>query len=247
MSVLEELVTWITDPVNWSGSSGVPIRVLEHLWISAIAVVAGTAVALPAGLYIGHTRRGELVAVSIANLGRAIPSFAILALAFPVSLQLGLGLSDWPAIAALFLLAIPPILTNAYVAVKGVDRDTVEAARGMGLSGRDVLRSIEIPLGAPLIVAGLRISAVQVVATATLGALVAGGGLGRFIIDGFAQRNDGMILGGALLVALLAIAIELAFGALERVVTPAHSRRGLFSTRTRRIDAPHPGEPLVSG
>ncbi len=247
MSVLEELVTWITDPVNWSGSSGIPIRVLEHLWISTIAVVAAAAVALPAGLYIGHTRRGELVAVSIANLGRAIPSFAILALAFPVSLQLGLGLSDWPAIAALFLLAIPPVLTNTYVAVKGVDRDTVEAARGMGLSGRDVLRSIEIPLGAPLIVAGLRISAVQVIATATLGALVAGGGLGRFIVDGFKQGNDGMTLGGALLVALLAIATELGFGVLERAVAPAHSRRGLFTTRTRRIDAPHPGEPLFSG
>ena len=247
MSVFEELVTWITDPVNWSGFSGIPIRVLEHLRISAIAVVAAAAVALPLGLYIGHTRRGEVVAVSIANLGRAIPSFAILALAFPVSLRLGLGLSDWPAIAALFLLAIPPILTNTYVAVKAVDRDTVEAARGMGLAGRDVLRSIEIPLGAPLIVAGLRISAVQVVATATLAALVAGGGLGRFIVDGFAQGNDGMTLGGALLVALVAIATELGFAVVERAVTPAHSRRGLFATRIRRRDIPHPGEPLTAG
>ncbi|HEX2196542.1 MAG TPA: ABC transporter permease subunit [Actinomycetota bacterium] len=232
MSVLEELVTWITDPVNWSGFSGIPVRVLEHLRISAIAVAAAAAVALPAGLYIGHTRRGEVVVVSIANLGRAVPSFAILALAFPISLQLGLGLSDWPAIAALFFLAIPPILTNTYVAVKGVDSDTVEAARGMGLSGVDLLRSIEVPLGAPLIVAGLRISAVQVVATATLAALVAGGGLGRFIVDGFAQGNDGMTLGGALLVALLAVATEIAFAVVERAVTPAHARRGLFATRT---------------
>lgn len=243
MSVFEELVTWLTDPVNWSGFSGVPIRVLEHLRISAISLAAAVAVALPLGLYIGHTRRGEVVAVSIANLGRAIPSFAILALAFPVSLQLGLGLSDWPAIAALFLLGIPPILTNSYVAIRGVDADTLEAARGMGMSGREVLRSIEVPLGAPLIVAGLRISAVQIVATATLGALVAGGGLGRFIVDGFAQRNDGMTLAGALLVAVLAITTELGFGLLERVTAPRNERRGLFTARTRRVEPADPGRP----
>lgn len=233
MSVLRELVAWLGDAANWSGEGGVPIRVLEHVQISAVSVLAAAAVALPAGLYIGHTGRGEAVAVSIANLGRAIPSFAILALAFPVSLRLGLGLSDWPAIAALFLLAIPPILTNAYVGVKGVDEDTLEAARGMGMSERDVLRSIEAPLAAPLIVAGLRISAVQVVATATLAALVAGGGLGRFIIDGFKQGDDAMTLAGALLVAALAVVTELGFGLLERVTAPRHSRRGIFATRTR--------------
>ncbi len=247
MSVLGELVTWLTDPVNWSGFSGVPVRLLEHLTISAISLLASTLVALPVGLYIGHTRRGEVLAVSVANLGRAIPSFAILALAFPVSLQLGLGLSDWPAIAALFLLGIPPILTNTYVGVRNVDRDTVEAARGMGMSERDLLRSIEVPLAGPLIVAGLRISAVQIVATATLGALVAGGGLGRFIIDGFKQGNDGMTLAGALLVALLAIFTEIGFGLLERVATPRNVRRGLFATRTGRSDLPHPGGPLLSG
>lgn len=243
MSVLRELMAWLGDAANWSGEGGVPVRVLEHLRISALSVLAATAVALPAGLYIGHTRRGEAVAVSIANLGRAIPSFAILALAFPVSLRLGLGLSDWPAIAALFLLAIPPILTNSYVGVKGVDPDTLEAARGMGMSERDVLRSIEAPLAAPLIVAGLRISAVQVVATATLAALVAGGGLGRYIIDGFKQGNDAMTLAGALLVAVLAIVTELGFGLLERGTAPRHARRGIFSTRTRRADLPDPGRP----
>lgn len=233
MSVFGELMTWLGDAEHWSGDQGVPVRLLEHLWISFVSVLAATAVALPVGLYIGHTRRGEVVAVSIANLGRAIPSFAILALAFPFSLRLGLGLSDWPAIAALFLLAIPPILTNSYVGVKGVDADTLEAARGMGMSEREVLRRIEAPLAAPLIVAGLRISAVQVVATATLAALVAGGGLGRFIVDGFKQGNDAMTLAGALLVALVAIATELGFGMLERATAPRNSRRGLFATRTR--------------
>ena len=233
VNVLSELVAWLTDPVNWSGFSGIPVRMLEHLQITAISLVAATAVALPAGLYIGHRRRGEVVAVSIANLGRAIPSFAILALAFPISLRLGLGLSIWPAVVALFLLAIPPILTNTYVGVKGVDSDTLEAARGMGLSEKEILREIEIPLAASLIVAGMRIAAVQVVATATLAALVAAGGLGRFIVDGFAQGNDGMTLGGAVLVAALAIATELGFGLLERLTTPRHARGGLFAARTR--------------
>ncbi|HEV2757248.1 MAG TPA: ABC transporter permease [Actinomycetota bacterium] len=245
MSILSDALAWLTDAANWSGDGGIPIRVLEHLQISAISLVAAALVALPAGLYIGHTRRGEVIAVTIANLGRAVPSFAILALAFPLSLQLGLGLSIWPTVAALFLLGIPPILTNTYVGVKGVDADTLEAARGMGMSGREVLRSIEAPLAAPLIVAGLRISAVQIVATATLAALVAGGGLGRFIVDGFAQGNDAMIVGGALVVATLSIATEIAFGLVERATTPAHSRRGMFTTRTRRIDLPHPGEPGV--
>ncbi|MDQ3958429.1 MAG: ABC transporter permease [Actinomycetota bacterium] len=243
MSVLEEFVAWVTDPVNWSGGSGIPIRILEHLQMSAIAVVAAAAVALPLGLYIGHTRRGEIVAIGVATLGRAIPSFAILALAFPLSLKLGLGFSIWPTVAALFLLAIPPILTNTYVGVRGVDADTVEAGRGMGMSGRELLRSTELPLAAPLMIAGLRISSVQVVATATLAALVAGGGLGRFIVDGFKQGNDGMTLGGAALVATLAVTTEIAFGLLEKACTPAHVRRGLFTSRTRRIDLSEPGRP----
>lgn len=243
MSFLGDVLAWLTDAANWSGEAGIPGRTLEHLRISGISLVAAAALALPAGLLIGHTRRGEIVAVTIANLGRAIPSFAILALAFPLSLRLGLGLSIWPTVAALFLLAIPPILTNTYAGVKRVDADTVEAARGMGMSGRDVLRSIEVPLAAPLIVAGIRISAVQVVATATLAALVAGGGLGRFIVDGFAQGDDTMVVGGAFVIAALAIAVEVAFGLLERVTTPAHERRGIFTTRTRRIDLPEPGRP----
>ncbi|MDQ3914519.1 MAG: ABC transporter permease [Actinomycetota bacterium] len=243
MNVFQDAVAWLTDGANWSGDGGIPVRVLEHLQISGISLLAAAIVALPAGLYIGHTRRGEVLAVTIANLGRAIPSFAILALAFPVSLQLGLGFSIWPTVAALFLLAIPPILTNTYVGVKGVDADTLEAARGMGMSGREVLRSIETPLAAPLLVAGLRISAVQVVATATLAALVAGGGLGRFIVDGFAQGNDAMIVGGAVVVAVLSIATEIGFGLVERLTAPAHARRGIFTTRTRRIELPEPGRP----
>jgi osmoprotectant transport system permease protein len=220
VDALSELVAWLSDGGNWSGSDGIPVRIIEHLEISTLAVALAALVALPLGVFIGHARKGEFVTIAVANLGRAIPSFAVLALAFPIALRFGLGFSNVPIVAAMFLLAIPPILTNAYVGVKGVDADTVEAARGMGMGGGEVLRSIELPLAAPLIVAGIRTSAVQVVATATLGALIAGGGLGRFIVDGFAQQDDGMLLGGALLVALLAVVTEVAFGALARALRP---------------------------
>jgi osmoprotectant transport system permease protein len=227
VSSLELLWQWLTDPANWSGSAGVPHRLLEHIQMSALATLAALAIALPVGLFIGHTRRGEFVTVTAANLGRAVPSFAIVALTFPIAVELGWGLGFWPTLLALFFLAIPPILTNTYVGVRGVDRDTIEAARGMGMTEGEVLRAIELPLAAPLIVAGIRTSAVQVVATATLGALVAWGGLGRYIIDGFAQQDDGMLLAGAVLVALLAIATEVALGLVGRLVSPrTTSRRG---------------------
>lgn len=225
MNVLDAFYEWFTDPINWSGEFGIPTRLFEHIQLSAISVVLATVVALPIGLYIGHTRKAEFLAVSVANLGRAVPSFAILALVFPFAIKWGFGFTFWPTFVALFFLAIPPILTNAYVGVKGVDQDTLESARGMGLSEGQILRQVEVPLAAPLIVAGIRTSAVQVVATATLGAVIAWGGLGRFIIDGFKQQNDGMLLGGAFLVAVLAVLTEVALGFVERAVTPG-SKRG---------------------
>jgi osmoprotectant transport system permease protein len=193
---------------------------VEHIELSAAAVAIAATLALPLGLYIGHTGRGEFVAVSAANLGRAIPSFGILAFVFPFTLRYLPGFGFWPTLIAMFLLAIPPILTNTYVGIKNVDRDTVEAARGMGMSEGQILARIELPLAAPLVVAGLRTAAVQVIATATLGAFVAWGGLGRFIVDGFAQQDHGMILAGAVLVAALAIVAEISLALVERAVTP---------------------------
>ncbi|HEX2088310.1 MAG TPA: ABC transporter permease [Actinomycetota bacterium] len=224
MNIITETVRWFADASHWSGSSGVPARLLEHLQISFLAVAVAAVIALPVGLFIGHTRRGEFLAVSVGNLGRALPSFGILALVFPLTLRYAPGSIGFaPTLIALFLLAIPPILTNTYVGVQNVDPDVTEAARGMGLSGREVLFQLEVPLAARLIVAGLRTAAVQVVATATLGAVFAWGGLGRFIVDGFAQGDDGMIVAGALLVAAVAILTEVAFTSLERVVTPRAS------------------------
>lgn len=228
MHAFGDLFRWLTDGQNWSGPNGVPIRVLQHVEISAAGVALALLVAVPIGLLIGHVRRGQFVAVSIANLGRAIPSFAILSIVFQLMLHyIGRrAFGFWPTVIALFLLAVPPILTNTYVGVEGVDRDTVEAAKGMGMTGGQVLSKLELPLAIPLMIAGIRTAAVQVVATATLAALIAGGGLGRYIIDGFAQGDQPQVLAGAVLVAVLAILTELGFGLLERMVAPRTSSGG---------------------
>jgi osmoprotectant transport system permease protein len=220
MSALVALVRWLTDPVNWQGSHGIPIRVLEHVELSGLCVLAALVIAMPIALYLGHTGRAGFIAINVANIGRALPSLALLALGLVIAISLGLGLGFWPTVFALVPLAIPPILTNSYVAIREVDRDIVDAARGMGLSEGQILRSIEVPLGLPLMLAGIRTAAVNVVATATLGALVAGGALGRFIVDGLALQEYDQLMAGALLVALLAVVTEVSFGALERATVP---------------------------
>jgi osmoprotectant transport system permease protein len=195
-------------------------RVLEHVRLSVIALVIAMLVALPVALVLGHTGRGGFLAINAANVGRALPSLALIAIALPF-----LGLNDSSTIFALVLLGIPPILTNTYVAVREVDRDIIEAARGMGMSGGEILRSVELPLAAPVMMSGIRTAAVQIVATATLAAVIAGGGLGRFIVDGFATRNNPSVVTGAVAVALLTILTELGLGAVERVVTPRGASR----------------------
>jgi osmoprotectant transport system permease protein len=214
-----DTLRWFIDPAHYQGSDAVQVRILEHLELSALAVAIAAAIALPIGLYLGHTGRMAFLAVNVANIGRALPSLALLALALPVALPLGLGLGFWPTLFALIPLAIPPILTNTYVGIQSVDDDVIEAARGMGLSERGILERIELPLALPLVLAGVRTSAVNVVATATLGALVAGGGLGRYIVDGMALQEYDRLFAGALLVAALAILVEVAFGTFERRAT----------------------------
>jgi len=214
MDLLGQAVTWLADPSHWAGSNGVPVRLVEHVTLSGLTVVVGVAVALPLGLAIGHTGRGALLAVNVANLGRAIPSYALLLVLFPV---FGLGFAT--AFPALLLLTLPPILTNTYIGIREVDRDMVDAGRGMGMGSLQILARVEVPIALPFIVAGVRTAAVQVVATATLAALVAGGGLGRYIVDGFALQDDGQLLAGGLLVAGLAIATERLLAAVERRVT----------------------------
>ncbi len=233
------LIDFFTDSANWSGSDGIPRRLFEHLQISGVSILIALVPAVLLGLYIGHTRRFEFVTISIANLGRALPSFAVLAFFFPIQLRLGLGFSSWAAVVAMVLLAIPPILINTYIGVRDVEGDTLEAARGMGMSEGEVLRSVELPLAVPLAIAGLRTAAVQVVATATLAALIAGGGLGRYIVDGFALGPDdeggvSKLLAGAVLVALLAILTDALLGLVGRALSPRTTSSG-----RRRVPEEH--------
>ena len=205
MNVVNEVLAWLTDPAQWSGPDGIPVRTLQHLWYSLLATAIAGAIALPIGVYIGHTGRGALFAVNLTNLGRAIPS-------------LGFGLV--PVLVALVALAVPPIVTNSYIGVRSVDRDVREAAEGMGMQGRQVLWQVELPVASPLIMAGVRTSAVQVVATATLAAFVGLGGLGRYLIDGLAQRDLPQVVGGAILVAVLSLLTELVLGRVQTLVVP---------------------------
>jgi osmoprotectant transport system permease protein len=229
MGFLGDLAAWFVD--NWSGTSGWVNRLWEHVQISVVTMVAATAIALPLGAWFGHTRRGGIAVPAIVNIGRALPSFGIVALALPITIRIAdavpfisSGLGFFPTFVALFALALPPIFTNTYAGVAGVDPDIVEAARGMGITERRLLREVELPMALPVVITGMRLSAVAVVATVPLGALVAYGGLGRFIIDGFAVQDDVEIVAGALMVALLSILTEVAFSWLERRLVPAPLR-----------------------
>jgi osmoprotectant transport system permease protein len=219
---------WLADPAHWSGTDGIPRRLLEHLWYSGAALGLAAAIAVPLGMVVGHarSRRAEIVAIQLANAGRAVPTFAVLALVFVVMLRLwpGLAFGFGPTVIALVLLGVPPILVNTTVGVRGVEADVRESARGMGMSGVHVLRWVEVPLSAPLVVTGLRIAALQIVATATLAAFIAGGGLGRYIRDGFTQQDQAQMIAGAYLVAALALATEGLFWLLGRAAAPGGSR-----------------------
>lgn len=212
---------WFADPVNWNGQNGIPNRMAEHLVICLLSMFAALLVALPIGLFIGHTNRLSFVAVQLSNIGRAVPSYAVMALLYPLSIAFsvmgpGGDIAYLATFLAMVLLAIPPVVTTTYAGMRGVDVDLLEAARGMGMRGHQVLRRVELPLALPVLLTGIRIASVQVVATATLGAVFGGGGLGRFIIQGVARNDDARLWAGAILVALLAIATELVFAWLGR-------------------------------
>ncbi len=215
MTVVNEVIAWLTDPAQWSGPDGIPVRTLQHLWYSLLATVIAGAIALPIGVFIGHTGRGAVFAINLTNLGRAIPSLGIIILVFTL-----VGFGIVPVLVALIALAVPPIVTNSYIGVRSVDRDVRDAAEGMGMRGRQVLWEVELPVATPLIMAGIRTSAVQVVATATLAAFVGLGGLGRYLIDGLSQRDLAQVVGGAILVAVLSLLTELVLGRVQALVVP---------------------------
>lgn len=236
---MAETLAWLADPARWQGLDGIPTRLAEHVWISAAAVALAIAIALPLGAFIGHTGRGAGLAINVANIGRAIPSYAVLVIVLPISLRLNqdLGLDVIPTFTAMTLLAIPPILVNAYAGIREVDRDLVESARGMGMRERQILTGVELPIALPVVVGGIRTAAVQVVATATLGAVVAYGGLGRYIIDGIARNESDRLFAGVVLVAGLALVTEGGFALLQRALTSPGLRRAPAESGVNRTPA----------
>jgi osmoprotectant transport system permease protein len=218
MELVSAVATWLSDPAHWSGTNGVPFRLAQHIGISLASVGIAGAIALPLGLYVGHTGRGQAFAINLANIGRAIPSLAAIALVVPFTQMLDpqLGFNLYPTLIAMVVLAVPPILVNAYAGVAEIDRELVDSARGMGMTERQILGRVEIPIALPVIVGGLRSASVQVIATATLGAIYGLGALGGYIVEGVAQRDDGRLFAGVFLVALLALAAEGGLGLAQR-------------------------------
>jgi osmoprotectant transport system permease protein len=220
MELVSETIAWLTDPANWSGPAGIPVRLSEHVALSGASLLIAMAIALPIGLWTGHTHRGMAFAANLANLGRALPSLAVIALVLPITAAIDpqLGFKIYPAVFAMVVLAIPPILVNAQAGIAGVEADLVEAGRAMGMRGHQLVRRLEIPVGLPVILGGVRSAAFQVVATLTLAAIFGGPGLGRYLVEGIAQQDDGMLFGGVVLVAALSLVTEGAFVLLQRLV-----------------------------
>ncbi|MBV7694554.1 ABC transporter permease [Streptomyces sp. TRM70350] len=220
MNTLTATWDWLTDPAHWSGADGIGHRLLQHLVLTVVCLAVSCLIALPVAVVLGHLGKGGALAVNISNVGRAVPTFAVLVLLLltPVG-----AWGEGPTVVALVLFAVPPLLTNAYVGMREVDRGTVQAARGMGMTGRQVLFHVELPLSAPMILNGMRIAAVQLVATATIAALAGGGGLGRIITAGFNLASTPQVVAGAVLVAVFALIVEGLFEVAERLA-PAWAR-----------------------
>ena len=236
VNFLRDVAHWFNDPANWKGPFGIPNRLFEHVQYSVVALVAAVVIAVPLAVWLGHRRQFGTVAVNVSNIGRAIPSFAILVLG---TQQFGLleypVMGSFTTFVALVALAVPPLVTNSYVAVAEVSDDVRDAARGMGMTEGEVLRKVEIPIAAPLLMAGVRSAATAVVATATIAAFVGAGGLGRFIIDGRAQFRNEVIFAGALLVAALSLITELGLGAVQRWLTPRGLRAEVVAARAAAV------------
>jgi osmoprotectant transport system permease protein len=232
---LIDVVAWFNDRANWRGETGLANLTFEHLWICALALALALAVALPLGLVLGHLGRGGVVAINVSNVGRALPSFAVLVLALQLS-----SIGTTPALVALVALAIPPMVTNGYVGVREVDDEMKEAARGMGMTGRQLFFGVELPVAVPLVMAGVRTAAVQVVGTATLAALVGYGGLGALVVLGLRTGDNVEVFAGALAVAVLALLTELGLGRLQRTLTPGPLRRGRGAIEEIEMVGPRP-------
>ncbi|MET7854640.1 ABC transporter permease [Streptomyces avermitilis] len=222
MNVLHFINAFFSDSAHWHGYDGIPRRLLEHVQYSLMALGVAAAIGLPVGLLTGHTGRGGNALAFLATAARALPSFGLLVLMFVL---LGLGLL--PVMIPLVVLAVPPILVTTYEAMRSVDPSPVDAARGMGMHEAKILFQVEVPVALPLILSGLRSAAIQIVSTATIAAYVSLGGLGRYIVDGLYQRNYEKVVGGATLVAVMALVTLGLFWTVNKVaVSPGVRRSG---------------------
>ncbi|HET6672819.1 MAG TPA: ABC transporter permease [Agromyces sp.] len=226
MNLILEGIAWVLDPANWTGVGSIPQRLGEHLLITAIVLAIAAAIALPIGVLIGHTGRGRDLAVMLSGGLRALPTLGVLAL---FGLWLGIGLSA--PILALVILAIPPLLAGAYAGFESVDRRTIDSARAVGMRERQIVGKVELPLGLPILVGGIRSATLQIIATATLAAYIADFGLGRFIFHGLKTRDYAEMLGGSMLVIILALVVDGCFALSQRLVVPA----GVRATRSPEL------------
>lgn len=231
MSLVLDALAWIADPASWTGQSGITRRIAQHLAVTGVSVAVAALLALPLGVLVGHTRRGRGLVVTLSGAARALPTLGLLTL-----LALGLGIGLKAPVLALVVLAVPSLLAGAYAGIESADPAAVDGARAAGMSEWQVVRMVELPLGLPIVVGGLRAAVLQVVATATLAAYVADAGLGRFLFEGLRTRDYAQMLGGSILVAALALVLEAVFALLQRVSTPA----GAVPERDHR-PAPTPG------
>ena len=226
MNLFLDAFAWLSDPANWTGPGSIPERIAQHLWISAVVLVIAAAIALPIGAIVGHTGRGREPAVRISGGLRALPTLGVLTL---FGLWLGIGLQA--PILALVILAIPPLLAGAYAGFESVDRRTIDAARAVGMRELQIVGKVELPLSLPIVVGGIRSATLQIIATATLAAYIADEGLGRFIFEGLKTRDYGEMLGGSILVIVLALVVDGCFAVTQRLVVPA----GVRATRTTEL------------
>lgn len=220
MSFLSYAWDWVTQGAHWHGQDSIPQQILAHLGYSGLALLVAAIIAVPAGVAVGHTGRGAVAVVNLAQAWRAIPTLGLLIL-FVV--ELGFSFITW--LVPLVVLAVPPILVNAYEGVAGVDPGVRDAAKGAGMTAWQQVTRVEVPIALPLILVGLRTGAIFVVATATIAAYIGIGGLGRFIIDGLSSQDYGQVAGGALLVVLLAVVVLIVFAVIARLAVPAGLRK----------------------
>ncbi|KPG88887.1 ABC transporter permease [Frigoribacterium sp. RIT-PI-h] len=244
MNFFVEAFAWLADPAHWAGADGIPTRLGQHLWYSALSVVIASVIAIPVGYLIGHTGRGRSIAVSISGGARALPSFGVITL---IALSVGIGLTA--PIISFVILAIPSVLAGAYSGFEAVDRKTVDAARAVGMTEWQIMAKVEMPLGLPLLIGGIRSAVLQVVATATLATFVGAGGLGSYIITGLRANDYPKMLAGSILVIALAVVLEILFSIVQRLVVPAGVTAGRPSdTRSKAV---RPGAvtatPLTKG